>query len=167
MQQYVYNCKRTETTFNEITGEVTGSRPVFRLRNGRCEDDELCVQINSPNVMAACVKTWLFDDFQIDKDGTVKGMLGGSVFSLDDMHLYAAVSKSDATTAMELSKLEIDASNTPEPIEKAAPQRFRCRNCVDLNTGTLKANTNELKVQATLLTSGAMAGILWLGLMSG
>ncbi len=167
MQQYVYNCKHMETTYSQATGAVIGSRPVFRLRDGHCANDEMCVQIHSPNSMAACVKVYLFDDFQIDKNGIVRGMLGGSFFSLDDMQMYASMSESDAKTVVELSRLEVDAWNGPESVDKAAAQSFRCRNCVDLNTGSFDADTNSLKVQATLLTSGAMTGILWLGLMSG
>ena len=128
----------------------------------------MCVQIKRPTPIAACVKVELFDSFDYsEKDGIFRGMLGGDIFSLDDMQVYAAMSESDETTAMELSNLEVDASNSRKMVDEGAVQSFRCRNCVDLNTDSFNADTNALKVQATLLTSGAMTGILWLGLLSG
>ena len=169
MQKYVYNCQRTETVYDDLTGEATGTRPLFRIRDGHCADDEMCVQIEQPALMAACVKVWLFDDFSIDKNGMVRGMLGGSTFNLENMHLYATVSGDDKTTPLGMSNFEIDGSTSSKTGAEGSAgevQRFRCRNCVDLNAGAFQADTNALKVQATL-ASVATTGILWLGLVSG
>ena len=43
----------------------------------------------------------------------------------------------------------------------------KCRDCMSLKADRLAADTKALKAEATLLTTGAMAGILWLGFMSG
>ena len=167
MQKYIYTCRRTDNTYSAITGNVIGSRPVYRIRDGHCEDDEICVTSHAPRLIASCVKVWLFDDFHIDKDGHVRPMLGGEIFSLDNLMVYAAVSESNARKAVELSSLGVDAWNTGETVDNKAVQSEKCRNCMEVSTDTLEPKTDSLRVEATLMTTGAMAGILWLGLMSG
>ena len=167
MQKYIYTCRRTELTYDELTGNVNGQRPVYRIRHGFCQDDEICVTGHEPSLMACCVKTWIFDDYHIDKNGILQPMLGGAIFSLDNLLVYAAVSKEDASTSVEMSSMNVDTWNNQEIADDGIVQSKRCRNCMELRTDVLEPGTNSLKVQATLLTTGAAAGILWLGLMSG
>lgn len=43
----------------------------------------------------------------------------------------------------------------------------KCRDCMNLGADSFADNTKALKVQATLLTAGATAGIFWLSVLSG
>ena len=163
MQRYKYTC-RSLAAINEI---MYGMRPVYHIRTGHCQDDEICVTGRAPRLMASCVKAWLFDDYHIDKDGKVQPMLNGEIFSLDKLTIYAAVSEEDASTAVEVSSMNVNAWNRQERVDNGTVQAKKCRGCSELQTDVLEPKTDSLKVEATLMTAGAMAGIVWLSLMTG
>lgn len=89
-------------------------------------------------------------------------MLGGATFSLGGITMYTAVSEEDQCTPLPLDKLNVAALAGNTNV-----QNKTCVDCVDMSTDRFGPKTDSLKVQATLLTTGAMAGILWLGFLSG
>ena len=74
----------------------------------------------------------------------------------------AVVSDLEGAAPTELDTLEIEAGKQGVEVEKEV-----CRDCLDLGTGALPQGTDSLKVEARLLTTGAVAGVLWLAVMSG
>lgn len=85
--------------------------------------------------------------------------------------IRAVISQPDAQTPLEVDKLEIDtvSSGAGKQIH-----REKCRDCVDLGTeivaGTGTADdSSSLRAEARLLTvgAGAMAGMMWLAVLSG
>ena len=162
MQKYLYTCRRTEYTYSAITGNIIGSRPVYRIRDGHCQPYEICITTHQPRLIATCVQSWLFDDYSIDKDGTIRPMLGGTIFTFEGMALHSAVSESDKSTPVELDKFNVKALT-----ENRNVQSKECRDCMELSTDALEPKINSLTVEASLLTAGTMTGVLWLGFMFG
>ena len=165
LQAYSYTCRKVVEHWSVMTGEYLGRRPAYRTRQGHCEPIEMCVDGFAPNSIASCVHTSLFDDYMIDKDGQIKGMLSGKIFDVETA--YAVVSKMDKSTPMGVDSLRIGAWMESSVLAKGSVQSKKCRNCVELETDKLRPDTDSLKVEATLLSTGAVAGILWLALSSG
>ena len=46
-------------------------------------------------------------------------------------------------------------------------QHHQCRGCTDLEVAKVPPDTDGLELDATLLTAGGVAGIMWIALMSG
>ena len=163
MQKYIYTCRQTELTYSAITGMVIGSRPVYRIRDGRCGPLEICITNKMPRLVASCVDSGLFDEFTLGKDGIFRPMLGGVTFNLEGLQLYSSVSESDEGTSVEVDKLTVQALAGNENV-----QTKKCRDCTDLEMDVFGPKTDSLKIEAQLLTTGAAAAsILWLGFMSG
>lgn len=125
----------------------------------------MCVDGFGPEQIASCVYTGLFDDFLIDKDGNIKGMMHGEVFDVAKAH--AILSKSDKKTLIETESMSVEAWGDSVALAKGAVQTKTCRHCADLETDVLPLNTDSLRVEATLMSTGAIAGIIWLALSTG
>ena len=115
--------------------------------------------------IASCVHNSLFDDYMMDKDGMIKGMLHGTLF--DVQKAYAVISNEEKSAAIPSKKLDIGAWNSAARRGKGTVQRKSCMNCLDLETDLLRPNTDSLRVEATLMSTGAVAGILWLAMGAG
>ena len=160
MQKYIYTCRRIESTYSAVTGMATGTRPVFHIKHGDCNPFEVCITTRRPRLLATCVDS--FDEYTIKNDGVIRPKLAGATFNLEEMTMYAAVSEDDRSTPLPLDKLNVAAL-----AENINVQNKTCIDCVDMSTDTFGPKTDSLKVEATLLTTSAMAGILWLGFLSG
>ena len=84
------------------------------------------------------------------------------------------VSQPDGNTPLEVDKFTMQPlvahDNTGTGDERTAVTpgvQSQCRDCMELETQQFVKGTERLKAQATLLTTGAAAGILWLALLSG
>ena len=134
-----------------------------RTRDGHCEDHEICVpglgagRSRSGRRMASCVRTEYFVNYISWGDHRQQGLhLGGTQASV-------VVSQPDETTPMEVAAFRVDAETT----SMSSVQKNTCRDCLELETDQFRPRTEGLKVQTTLLTTGAMAGVLWLAIISG
>jgi len=165
LSSFAYTCRRTVAHFRGITGEYLGRRPAYRTRKGQCDSSELCVDGFGSRTIASCVHAGLFDDFTLDKNGRIKGMVNGEVFDVSKAH--AALTGSDQFTPLETKAMDIGAWINSASLAKDSVQTKKCRNCVELGTDMLQPAPDSLKVEATLLTAGAVAGVLWLVLSSG
>ena len=116
-------------------------------------------------LMASCVQKWAFDEYTLDGDGQVRGMLEAAIFNVK--RTYAVMSKVDTRTPFEVDTYDIDAWVHGSRIEAGALQSKKCRDCMDLVTDAFEPKTDALKIEAILLTTGAAAGILWLAFMLG
>ena len=165
LQAYSYTCRGMIHHWHSITNQYMGRRPVYRTRSGHCEPAHVCVDGFGTKQIASCVHTSLFDDYMIDKDGNVKGMLAGEIF--DVVKAFAVLSSQDKNTLIGTDSMSIDAWHNTAALAKGAVQTAKCRDCADLETGLLQPNTDSLKVQATLMSTSAVAGIVWLALSAG
>lgn len=154
-------------------------RDEFSTTYGHCRDTEMGIegrggpksQSPSGRPMATCVRTDFFIRFDYnpkpENRSRLQTELAGSVASM-------MISKADGNTPVEVDTFAV------EPVAAADQQgasgegtsavhraRSRCRDCVELETQQFEKGTEALKAQATLLTTGAAAGILWLALLSG
>lgn len=178
MQTYSYQCKVNGGGGGGAGGSgSTISIPQTHNRNGRCDDEEICVDAKGGGKrkggrMAFCVS----------KQSFVRYVLRGRYadaeprLNLAGREVAALFSQSDGATPMEVETLDIEAGSTSTSStggQVAAPgipgQSIQCRDCIELNTDILAAKTDFLKTEAKLLTTGATAtmGIMWLAIMSG
>ena len=161
---YVYTCRKVVEHWR-ATGEYMGFAPAYQSRHGRCEPNEVCVEGFGTQQIASCVHTSLFDDYTIDKNGRIRGMLNGEVF--DVAKAWAVISKTDQSTAMTSKRMGIATWNSAALGGRGTVQSKRCRNCADLETDVLAPDMDSLRLEATLMSTGAVAGILWLAMGAG
>ncbi len=77
------------------------------------------------------------------------------------------VSKPDLNTPLEVDKFNVEAEVIGNDDIKDSGALDKCRDCMELETQQFKKGTESLKAEARLLTTGVMAGVLWLAVMSG
>ena len=143
--------------------------PVLATRTGHCKDDEICVDglgrgggsRHGPHAVASCVSRQYFIRM-IHNAGKPAGERE-SLTNLGGKQTRMMVSKADGNTPMEVDKFDVMAVDAVGE----AVQSNQCRDCMELKSDTFEPSTKGLKAEATLLTAGAAAGILWLAVLSG
>ena len=146
-----------------LTGFIPDQTVKSRPRNGHCAENEICVPgrgaatSRSGRLVASCVSTQLFVEYASwDNQGQQGLDLGGMSASM-------VLSQLDGSTPKEVDAFQIDgAANTGNHLQKKS-----CRDCMELTSGEFGSGTESLDVEATLLTTGALAGLLWLAITSG
>ena len=160
LQAFEYSCSKTVNYWHALTNQYMGQRPAVRTRKARCSKEELCVDGFGTRRIASCVHNELFSDFTSDKNGQVRGMTNGEVF--DAKKMYTVMALQDQSVAIKARKLGIDVSGGQG--KGGTTQSKNCVNCVDLETDLLEPGMDSLKIEATLMSTGAVAGVLWLAL---
>lgn len=159
------------------TGDRPPPRPHVVQRIGFCRYDEVCIETARFTSEANCVKRAYFKAIMSTWNGAQSAMTmvdtmaeadSRSVFNSGFGGMTASVVMSDVNgtspVAVDTFKVEAEASENASGIDE---QTTKCRDCVDLETDKLKPQTDSLKTEVRLLTTGAAAGILWLAIMSG
>lgn len=82
---------------------------------------------------------------------------------LEGMSASMMLSQRDASTAMEADAFNLNVETNAD----TNTQKRLCRDCMELTSDPIGADTDALTVEVTLLTTGAMAGVLWLAIASG
>ena len=142
---------------------IPNQQIVSRRRDGHCAEGEICVpgigagKSRSGRRMASCVRSEYFIKYINWGDNHEGGM------ALEGMAASLVASQLDGKTPFEVDSFEVDTETTAD----SSGQKKKCRDCVELETDKFEATTEGLKIQTTLLTTGAMAGVLWLAIMSG
>ena len=77
------------------------------------------------------------------------------------------VSKPDQSTPIEVDTFDVEAEVAGNGDTASPGTVDKCRDCMDLETQQFKKGTESLKAGATMLSTGAIAGVLWLAVMSG
>ena len=108
--------------------------------------------------IASCVHHTLFDDFMADKNGQVRGLKDGEIFNPTKM--YAVMAQHDESVALKARKMGIITWDSSSG--SGAKQEKNCVNCADVETDLLQPGVDSLKVEATLMSTGAIAGVLFL-----
>ena len=127
-------------------------------RDGYCEDYEYCVDgfdfnaYNQLTHVALCVNRAEYLHYQEPASSRTEIEFGGR-------RANVMVSKSDKTTPLEVDSLTVQAG--------LLDQSRKCRDYVELSTDIFQADTERLKTEVELLTTGAVTGIMLLALMSG
>ena len=170
LQSYSITCAHYVDHHDPFSGLYQQSHVVHRHRGGFCDSDEICMNglggvFVYPRLRqyANCVKRSMFDGTMYGPgEGESKQRINRVLEKGGYQGAYMVMSDSDGTTPTEVDTFNIDA--WPEIGSK---QSEKCRDCMNLQTDAVKSDIKALKAQARLLTAGAAAGILWLGLMSG
>ena len=160
------------------TGDPAPERPSIIERSGYCSFDEICITTARVTEEANCVKMAYFVSMMNTWNGaqsalamvTIMGkgdVRKGMGFGLAGMSVSAIMSDIKSTMPIEVDSLRLQAGISQQANQLMDEQTTECRDCFDLDTKKMHAQTNSLSTGATLLTTGGMAGILWLAIMSG
>ena len=165
-QAFVYTCRKIVDHWG-MSGNYMGQIPAYQSFHDVCQPSELCVDGFGDKQVASCVHTALFDDYMIDKDGIVKGMLHGEIFDVGKA--WAVIMSKDKMAPLKAKKLGMDTWSSREDLMKPGRQRKSCAYCAELETDQLQPNVDSLRLEATLMSAGTIAagGILWLAMGAG
>lgn len=142
-------------------------------KQGFCNEGEICVNGlpgsgNTPRV-AHCFEQ---DDFEPIPDyNTPEGKARLEQF-LRNAKASAVVSRTDRSTVMTVESLEIDAgiAGAGKVGGQVGPtSQSKCTDCVDVATGKMREGTDFLSmdVKVNVVAAAAVAGIVWLTILSG
>ena len=115
---------------------------------------------------ANCVHKSVFDETMYG-GSTQTGRDIQTVLDNPARSAYMVMSNLDGATPMEVDTFDIMLWIDDILDADGDVKENKCRDCMNLKASNFAANTKALKAQATLLTAGAMAGVLWFGLLSG
>lgn len=149
--------------------------PQTTRRTARCEPDEVCITTKRHTTEANCVKEVYFTLIMNNWNGvqTANGLLNSieagdsrndPFHRLGNMTASMVLSNKNGTAPIEVDTFATDAGVTGGQVPM---QSDKCRDCMDLETKPFQPETDSLKTEVKLLTTGAAAGILWLAIMSG
>ena len=195
LQTWIKTCYRFATQYDSQEIPSGSSMTQYR-RGGHCAFEEVCVNTFGSTVagkqgplIAMCVAK--SDFFPLDRqksglkrllDAVLEAMKGPSspkqakVDGTDSSggsgrssSATVSVSQVDGQTPIEADTLKLAAWNGADgQAQEAGPlQSHKCRDCTDLEVAKIAPDTDHLKLEAKMLTAGAMAGILWIAVMSG
>ena len=152
-------------------------RPSIIQRTAFCRLDEICITTMRHTSEANCVSIVYFNQIMSSWNGAqsalemVNTMVQGDTrhtlnFDLGGTSASVIMSDTNGTTPIEVDTFDVQAGTSGQaaPAEK---QTTKCRDCIDLETDKFKPSTDFLKTDVRLLHTGALAGILWLAIMSG
>ena len=130
---------------------------------GSCDEDEICLnglwRRTGFGAMARCVKQ---DDFRmmLDDGGESDVRLGNRMASV-------VLSRKDGSMPLEAGSMEAAYAESGEvSTEKFDDVYQTCQDCFELHTQKSTPRTDSLKVEASLVTAGAI-GVVWLAVLSG
>ena len=160
------------TTSALLSGFIPDQTVRSRARDGHCADHEICIPGPEPRRarpgrrVAKCVSTQSFINlinWGNNNNNDQEPLLQPGL-DFEGMSISTVLSLKDGTTPTEVDSFQIEADSSA-----GAPrvQKKSCRDCTELTSDQLSSETGGLKVKATLLTTGGMAGLLWLAILSG
>ena len=165
MQDWEVSCYLIKAYYNHRNRKYFPTFPAPIRRSGRCNGDEICVngldRQHGQRSPASCVRTDYFTRM-ISNSGKPAGERA-PLSDLEGKRAQMVVSKLDGTTPLEVDRFDVKTFNATGN----TVQTKECHDCLQLKTDTFGPDTNSLKAEATMLTTGAVAGILWLAVMSG
>ena len=136
--------------------------------------DEICITTHRHTTEANCVKEVYFTLAMNNWNGVQSAnVLLSSMESADsrdnlwnfaNMSASMVLSDKNGTAPIEVDTFKTDAGVTGG---ETPVQSKKCRDCIDLETKPFEPDTDYLKTEVKLLTTGGAVGILWLALMSG
>ena len=137
--------------------------PPVLAEEGSCWDDEICIDgifaDQGYPALASCV---LEEDYNHNEDEDIEEELEGRGAQI-------TVTALDGRAPMRMRNLEIEAARRGNRYGGSGRLETirECGDCFQLKTKALAAGTTHLKMEATAMTAGAMAGILWVTVLSG
>lgn len=108
--------------------------------------------------LASCIRKESFTEDDEDSNDNAQIDLGGRQGRV-------VVSALDERTPLGMRGLELDARKRGGGLG----QRRMCTDCFELQSGTFEQGTDSLKLQASVVGTGAAAavGVMWLAVLSG
>lgn len=99
---------------------------------------------------------------KVDSSDSIRGSGRGS-------NTVITMSQTDGQTPIKAKALQFSAWNAADGQNGDAEQQQskRCRMCSDLEMAEVSPKADHLELEASLLTAGTVAGILWIAVMSG
>ena len=118
---------------------------------------------------AFCVQRSAFQKFAPTSKGPLRLKLDKTALmkELEGKRLSMVASKPDQSTPMEVDTFNVEADVADNGDTKDPGPGDSCRDCMELESQQFKKGTKGLKAEARMLTTGAVAGVLWLAIMSG
>ncbi len=133
--------------------------PPILDEEGECFSDEICMdgifKDRGYPALASCVTE---EDFVEDENEDLD--LGG-------LNAKITVTNLGSRRPVTMRKMEIKAAGPDSSASSSRTNHKTCGSCSDLAAGPLTPDVESLKVEASLMTAGAVAGILWIALASG
>ena len=178
VQTYTIVCRRDQHIFDPYTAKFLYTQPYPERRSGRCENTEVCMNGQSPSngelngngiKYAYCVQKSAFLKYAAASRGPLGLKLDkmSMVKELEGKRMSMFVSKPDQSTPLEVDRFDVEAEVADDGNGKDPGAGDRCRDCMELETQQFKQGTESLKAEARMLTTGAIAGVLWLAIVSG
>ena len=171
MQRYTVFCREIlqppngyrpgQPTHDDVAPQI----PQTHGEAGSCDDDEICVnglyRRTGYSAVARCVKQ---EDFRILADDS-----GDSNVQLGNRMASVVLSREDASRPLGAGSMGAAYAESGQVLtrEEMELQSQTCQDCFELNTPRLAEETDKLKVEASLVTAGAVAGVVWLAVLSG
>ena len=164
LQSYTYHC----LSFIEDPRNTRYHRRVITPHSGDCHDDEICVngmgdnelRRNAPVPVAHCVKSEAYTKLARNSDPQDLGQY-------TDSNLDLTLSKTDQKTLLKAESIDTEAGSSALGGTKGSTKSNSCSECLDLRTDKLPPQTDFLDAEVKLLTAGAVAGMMWLTILSG
>lgn len=163
MQRYIKWCRELPFEVDDDGPYRIWHEPPLLGEVGYCEHDEICMdplrwRTDRPSV-ARCVNK---DEFNvISRDGG--DIHGEHRIKMANMVL----SRYDGATPLSTNSMEAAYAESG-PVNPAALDDFddtnsSCRDCFELRTKSSAPQTENLKIQTSLMTAGVIGGVLWVG----
>ena len=167
MQRYVIYCRPRAAPQNWYDTEGRGLThlPPVMGEQGSCDPDEICLnglwRVTRYSAVARCVKK---DDFRVMTGGGG----GESDVQLGNRMASVVLSREDGSIPMSADFLGAAYAESGTTYGDSMKTNSRsCSDCSELALQKTAPDTNSLKVEASVMTAGAMVGVVWLSLLSG
>lgn len=161
-----YDISHPETHEYLSRAHVAASKP------GTCREDENCVDTRDTNSfgetvnVATCVNqedyVLVSQEDYVLAEGDAENVRTRPAIPLGRTRAGLVFSNTDRKTPFAVDMLDVKAGTAGNMVQDKT-----CRDCMGLHSDVLEPNTELLRAETTLLTTGAVAGILWLTLVSG
>ena len=166
MQKYITYCK-------EMSSQIVDEDGAYRIWHeppvlgevGYCQEDEICMnglwRRTGFSAVARCVKK---DDFKM-----IFGDGADSHVALGNRLASMVLSRYDGLTPLGVGSMEAAYAESG-PVDPSKSESFEekpdsaCKGCFELSTPKSAPETDNLKIEASLITAGALGGVLWLAL---
>lgn len=162
MQRYITYCREEPESIDDDGPYRIWREPPVLGEAGSCENGEVCInglrtQIGD-NSVARCIKQ---DGFKV-----IHGDRGDSPVGLANLRASMVLSRYDGETPEKVDSMAYAESG---PVDPALMATFgginkTCEDCFELVTQKSAPKTENLKIEASLMTAGALGGILWVAL---
>ena len=157
------------------------AEPRLFAEHGSCAEHEICVNSMPHEVhgvpVATCVDMKNFLPTPRDSEDIRQGtqgqgsstvqQIGSALQQIGAKKAGIAFSRPDASSVIELDALEVDVGMQGHDREVGQKQQAACKDCYGMRTKIAPADADFMKIEATLMATAAMAGVIWVTIFAG